>query len=79
MPRDPFSTATGRLPAKEDLHGLQSIPLRSVRGEILGVLSVMRAEPFEHCEREKRLAEVCATSAAAVVEREFARAGRCGE
>jgi PAS domain S-box-containing protein len=62
------------LAAKEDLHGLQSIPLRSARGEILGVLSVMRAEPFEHCEREKRLAEVCATSAAAVVEREFARA-----
>jgi PAS domain S-box-containing protein len=60
--------------AEENLPGLQSIPLRSAQGELLGVLSVMRAESLEHCEREKRLAEVCAASAAAVVERERARA-----
>jgi PAS domain S-box-containing protein len=62
------------LAAKENLQGLHSVPLLSAHGEILGVLSVMRAEPFEHCERESRLAEVCAASAAAVVERERARA-----
>jgi PAS domain S-box-containing protein len=62
------------LAARESLQGLQSMPLLSAQGEVMGVLSVMRAEPFEHCEREQRLAEVCAASAAAVVERERARA-----
>ena len=40
----------------------------------MAVLSVMHAEPLEHCEREKRLAEVCAAGAAAIVECERARA-----
>jgi PAS domain S-box-containing protein len=62
------------LAATENLQGLQSMPLLSAQGEVLGVLSVMRAEPLEHCEREKRLVEVCAASTAAVVERERARA-----
>jgi len=62
------------LAAQENLQGLQSMPLLSAQGEVMGVLSVMRAEPFVHCEREKRLVEVCAASAAAVVERERARA-----
>jgi signal transduction histidine kinase/ActR/RegA family two-component response regulator len=62
------------LAAAQNLPGLQSMPLLDARGEVMGVLSVMRAQPLEHCEREKRLAEVCAASAAAVVERERARA-----
>jgi PAS domain S-box-containing protein len=62
------------LAAEQNLRGMQNIPLLSAQGEVMGVLSVMRAEPLEHCERQKRLAEVCAASAAAVVERERARA-----
>jgi PAS domain S-box-containing protein len=62
------------LAAAENLQGLQSLPLLSAQGAIMGMLSVMRADPLEHCEREKRLAEVCAASAASVVERERARA-----
>jgi PAS domain S-box-containing protein len=62
------------LAAAENLQGVHSLPLVSAQGEVMGVLSVMRAEPLEHCEREKRLAEVCAASAAVVVERERARA-----
>jgi PAS domain S-box-containing protein len=62
------------LAAGENLQGLESLPLLSGLGEVLGILSVMRAAPFEHREREKRLAEVCAASAAAIVERERARA-----
>jgi PAS domain S-box-containing protein len=62
------------LAAEENLQGVQSLPLLSAQGETLGILSVMRAEPLAHCEREKRLAEVCAASAAAIVERERARA-----
>jgi PAS domain S-box-containing protein len=62
------------LAIQESLRGLQSLPLLSAQGEAMGVISVMRAEPFERSERERRLAEVCAASAAAVVERERARA-----
>jgi signal transduction histidine kinase/ActR/RegA family two-component response regulator len=62
------------LATRGNLQGLQSIPLLSAQGEVMGVLSVMRAGPLEHCDRENRLAEVCAASAAAVVERERARA-----
>ena len=58
----------------ENLQGVHSVPLLSAQGEIMGVLSLMRAEPLEHFDREKRLAEVCAASAAVVVERERARA-----
>jgi len=62
------------LAALENLQGVHSVPLVSAQGEDMGVLSVMRAEPLEHCERERRLAEVCAASAAVVVQRERARA-----
>ncbi len=62
------------LAAAENLLGLQSMPLLSAQGDLMGVLSVMRAESLEGCEREKRLAEVCAASAAAIVERERAQA-----
>jgi PAS domain S-box-containing protein len=61
------------LAAAKHLQGLQSMPLLSAQGDLMGVLSVMRAEPLEGCEREKRLTEVCAASAAAIVERERAR------
>jgi PAS domain S-box-containing protein len=64
----------GALAAAENLPAVRSMPLLSAQGEVMGVLSVMRAEPLEHSEREKRLAEVCAASAAAVVERGRARA-----
>jgi PAS domain S-box-containing protein len=62
------------LAAERNLQGLQSVPLVSAHGEVMGVLSVMHAQPLEHCVRERRLAEVCAASAAVVVERERARA-----
>jgi PAS domain S-box-containing protein len=62
------------LAAEQNLRGVQSIPLLSAQGDVMGVLSVMHAESREHCEREKRLAEVCAAGAAAIVERERARA-----
>ena len=62
------------LAAGEKLQGMRSLNLLSAQGEIMGVLSVMRPEAFEDCEREQRLAEVCAASAAVVVERERARA-----
>jgi signal transduction histidine kinase/ActR/RegA family two-component response regulator len=62
------------LAAERNLQGLHSVPLLSAQGEVMGVLSVMHDQPLEHCERERRLAEVCAASAAVVVERERARA-----
>jgi PAS domain S-box-containing protein len=62
------------LAAAGNLQGVHSVPLVTAQGEVLGVLSVMHAEPLEQCERERRLAEVCAASAAAIVERERARA-----
>jgi PAS domain S-box-containing protein len=62
------------LAAEESLRGLHSVPLLSAQGEVMGVLSVMHAETLEHCERERRLVDVCAASAAVVVERERARA-----
>jgi len=62
------------LAAHENLLWLKSMPLRSAQSAVMGVVSVMRAEPLENCEREDRLAEVCVASAAAVIERELARA-----
>ena len=58
----------------QNLQGLQNMPLLSARGEMMGMLSVMSAAAFGHCERERRLTEVCTASAAAIVERERARA-----
>jgi PAS domain S-box-containing protein len=62
------------LAAEENLQGMHSAPLVTAQGELMGVISVMRAEPLGDCEREQRLAEVCIASAAVVVERERARA-----
>lgn len=61
------------LTLKEGLRGLHSMPLVSGSGEIMGVISVMFAEQREVSEREIRLGEVGATTAAAMVERERAR------
>ena len=54
--------------------GLHSTPLLSADGEMLGMVSVMYREAHQPSEREIRLSEVCATTAAAVIERERVRA-----
>ncbi|MDP9082643.1 MAG: ATP-binding protein [Pseudomonadota bacterium] len=61
------------LATQQNLEGLQSELLLNAAGDVMGGISVMFAEPREPSEREKRLAEVCAASAAAVVERQRAR------
>jgi|GEM_PF-689567 len=61
------------LTVQEGLHGLHSMPLVSVSGGVMGVISVMFDQPHEVSEREMRLGEVGAATAAAVVERERAR------
>jgi len=53
---------------------LYSTPLLSANGEMLGMISVLYREPHHPSEREIRLSEVCATTAAAVIERERVRA-----
>jgi len=62
------------LTVQEGLHGLHSMPLVSGGGELVGAISVMFDEPREVSEREIRLGEVGAATAAALVERERARA-----
>jgi PAS domain S-box-containing protein len=62
------------LSAQEGLREVHSMPLLSARGEVMGVISMMFAESRERSAREMRLADLCATTAAAVVERERARA-----
>jgi PAS domain S-box-containing protein len=49
-------------------------PLRSANGEVMGMVTVMMAAGHEWNERALRLGEVCASMAAAVVERERERA-----
>jgi signal transduction histidine kinase len=61
------------LTLQEGLHGLHSMPLVNGYGQVLGAISVMFAERREPSEREMRLGEVGATTAAAVVERERVR------
>jgi signal transduction histidine kinase/CheY-like chemotaxis protein len=51
-----------------------STPLLSAGGELLGMISVLYRELHQPSEREIRLSEVCATTAAAVIERERVRA-----
>jgi signal transduction histidine kinase/CheY-like chemotaxis protein len=62
------------LTAQQGLRGVHSMPLMSAKGEVMGAISVMFAEAHEQSERELRLGEVCATTAAAVVDRARARA-----
>jgi len=61
------------LTVQEGLYGMHSMPLVSGGGEVMGVISVMFEEPREVSEREVRLGEAGAATAAAVVERERAR------
>jgi signal transduction histidine kinase/CheY-like chemotaxis protein len=61
------------LTVQEGLYGMHSMPLVSGSGAVMGVISVMFDEPREVSEREIRLGEVGAATAAAVVERERAR------
>jgi len=62
------------LASQEGLKSVHSMPLRSSRGEILGAISVMFSAAKAPNQRETRLSEVCAATAAAIVERERARA-----
>jgi signal transduction histidine kinase/CheY-like chemotaxis protein len=47
---------------------MQSHPLISGRGDVIGAVSVMFAEPHTRSERRVRLCEVCAMTTAAVIE-----------
>jgi PAS domain S-box-containing protein len=62
------------LATQAQLEEIQSVALLSAGGDVLGVISVM----FDHArvlsDRERRLCAVCAATAAAVVEREHAKA-----
>jgi PAS domain S-box-containing protein len=71
---DSILLAHRALSVQEGLQAVHSMPLLSAKGEVMGVISVMFAEPRERSEREIRLADLCSTTAAAVVERERARA-----
>jgi signal transduction histidine kinase/DNA-binding NarL/FixJ family response regulator len=62
------------LASQEGLKSVHSMPLRSSRGEVLGAISVMFGADKAPNQRETRLSEVCAATAAAIVERERARA-----
>lgn len=53
---------------------VHSTALQSATGQVMGVLTVMFKQPHEPSEREIQLSELCAATAAAVVERERARA-----
>jgi PAS domain S-box-containing protein len=71
---DSILLAHRALSAQEGLREVHSMPLLSAKGEVMGVISMMFAESRERSPREMRLADLCATTAAAVVERERARA-----
>jgi PAS domain S-box-containing protein len=62
------------LAQQQGCSALHSTPLLSADGELLGMISVLYREPHQPSEREIRLSEVCATTAAAVIERERVRA-----
>jgi signal transduction histidine kinase len=62
------------LASQAGLRWAHSMPLRSSRGEVLGAISVMFDAERTLSRREIRLGEVCAATAAAIVERERARA-----
>jgi signal transduction histidine kinase len=73
-PRYRFMNATHRAAAEAaGLPGLHSVALRGADGAVIGLLSVMLPTARARSERERRLGELCATTAAAVVERQRAR------
>jgi len=59
--------------AHAGLHGIHSVPLVGTKGEVMGVISMMFAKGHALTEREMKLGQVCATTAAAVLERERVR------
>jgi PAS domain S-box-containing protein len=61
------------LSAEAGLQGMHSLPLQSATGEVMGAMSVMFGDPHQQSERQRRLGEACAATAAAVLERERAR------
>ncbi|HUF75947.1 MAG TPA: chemotaxis protein CheB [Longimicrobiales bacterium] len=66
---DPELEALHDVFAAAGVRGVQSTPLVSRRGEILGVLSTHYSEPHELSERDARLADVVAQQASDVIER----------
>jgi signal transduction histidine kinase/CheY-like chemotaxis protein len=67
-------TAHRTLAQRLGFPAVYSTPLLSADGELLGMISVLYREAHQPSEREIRLSEVCATTAAAVIERERVRA-----
>ena len=63
-----------RLGEAQGLSGVRSTPLIGTSGEVMGAISVLFPEARAPSERETRLSEVCAATAAAVVERQRAQA-----
>ena len=61
------------LATQEGLADAHGTPLLSADGEIVGVICVMFAAAHAPSEREQRLSELCASTAAAVIERKRAR------
>ena len=59
-------------------HSFHGTPMMGTAGDVMGMIAVF-SEPRAWSEREMRLGEVCATMAAAVVEREQARAAAADE
>jgi PAS domain S-box-containing protein len=59
--------------AHTGLRGIHSVPLVGTKGEVMGVISMMFDQGHQLSEREMKLGEVCATTGAAVLERERVR------
>jgi PAS domain S-box-containing protein len=70
---DQVLSAHRTLAQRQGFGAVHSTPLLSAAGEMLGMVSVMFRDAHQPSEREIRLSEVCATTAAAVIERERAR------
>jgi signal transduction histidine kinase/CheY-like chemotaxis protein/HAMP domain-containing protein len=58
----------------EGVRSVHSMPIRTASQRLLGVVSVYRAQPGAPDERDLRLAELCAHTAAVVIERTLAEA-----
>jgi PAS domain S-box-containing protein len=74
---DAYAAVVGQhreIATQRQLEDMRSIPLSSAAGDVLGVISVMFDHTHVGTERETRLCAVCAATAAAVVEREHAKA-----
>jgi PAS domain S-box-containing protein len=67
--RDPEAQAFRQLALQEDIRALHGMPLLSMSGEVIGVLSVHFAEPRLPTPREISLTDIYARKAAVIVER----------